>query len=330
MKWLKTTLISAAITFPFTASIAKQETWPTTTVKLVVPYPAGSSNDLLARLLAPRLEKKYGQTFIVENKPGASGAIGISEVARAKPDGYTILVVSNSMVTNLAIPDQVKYDVFRDFEPISQAAVMPVVMVTNQELPVKNVSELVTLAKSEPGKLSFGSSGAGGPHHLTAELFQSVTGTEFLHVPYKGQSPILMDLLANRINAAFVTLGPALPYIQSGQLTSMGVIGKERSSIAADIPTLAEQGVEGLDLSWWLGVFVPKGTPASIVASLSESMAQFNDESDLQQQLNSNALNYVGDSPAEFSDELGREIAMWKKLAKEIGLTQGGDHVSGK
>jgi tripartite-type tricarboxylate transporter receptor subunit TctC len=304
--------------------------WPSQPVKLVVPFPPGSSNDLVGRLLAQHLEHKFGKSFIVENKPGASGAIGIMEVARAKPDGHTILVVSSSMVTNLTIPDQAKYDVLKDFEPISLVAAMPVVMVTDQALQVKNVEGLIKRAKSAPGQLSYGSSGLGSPHQLTAALFQSATDTQFLHVPYKGQNPILMDLLADRINVAFVTLGPALPYIKSGQLTAMGLIGKSRSPTAPDIPTLNEQGIKGIDVTWWLGVFAPAGTPSDIVDALAGAIAELKNSPEAQKQLNDNALNFVGSSPAQFSKDLAHEIAVWKDVARKVGVSEGNDNVVSK
>lgn len=322
MKWFHATLISflALATMAPTAHAAQ---WPEHTVKLIVPFPPGSSNDVLARLLAKELEHEFKKPFVVENKPGASAAIGIGDVARAEPDGYTVLVVSNSMVTNLATPGQVKYDVFRDFEPVTLAAKMPVVMVTRGALPIKNIDELIALAKSEPEQLSYGSSGSGSPHHLTSELFQSVTDTKLLHVPYKGQNPILMDLLAGRIDVGFITLGPALPHIQSGELTLMGLIGDERSDTAPSLPTLAEQGIKGVNVDWWLGVFVPKNTPEDIVKTLNHAIAKLSDAKHLKPTLNANALDFVGGTSAEFAQDLEQEIDTWQDVAKRIGLTNG-------
>ncbi|TEA79047.1 Bug family tripartite tricarboxylate transporter substrate binding protein [Allopusillimonas ginsengisoli] len=301
---------------------AQSAQWPQSTVKLVVPFPPGSSNDSFARILSQALQEKTGQTFIVENRPGASGSIGIREVAQAKPDGHTVLVVSNSMVTNLTLPNQVNYDVFRDFEPVSMAATLPVVMVVNGGLPVANISEFIALAKKEPGTLKYGSSGTGSPHQLTAELFQSLTGTRLLHVPYKGQNPILMDLLAGRIDVAFLTLGPSLQYIEAKKLTSMGMLGEERTELAPDIPTLEENGVKGLDMGWWLGVFLPKGTNPEIVDALGQDIVRLSNDDAFKKKLKQVSIGAVGSTPAEFRSALKREIETWKKVAKAAGIKE--------
>ncbi|MCC6197703.1 MAG: tripartite tricarboxylate transporter substrate binding protein [Burkholderiales bacterium] len=296
--------------------------WPVRDVKIVVPYPPGSSNDAIGRFLADGFQKKFGRTFIVENKPGASGSIGINEVARSKPDGYTILVVSNSMVTNLVSPSGVGYEVFRDFEPVSLAGTMPIVLVVNPELKIRTVDEFIAQAKAKPGHLKYGSSGEGSPHQLTMELFKSITGTDLLHVPYKGQAPILVDLLAGRIDAAFVTLGPAVRFIKVGKLDAIGMLGSERSKLAPDIPTLKELGVKGMDLEWWLGVFVPKGTDQSIVKQIAEGVQDLSSQAAYAKALEGASIVPVGDRPEQFSSMLKREIAVWKDVAGKIHFTE--------
>lgn len=321
-KWIKClsmTFLGAVLASPV---VALAEQWPSQTVNIVVPYPPGSSNDMLGRLLADSYSKKFNQTFVVANRPGASGAVGITEVAQAKADGNTILVVSNSMVTNLSLPDQIRYDVFRDFEPVSLAGTMPVVMVTNPKVPAKNVEELIKVAKEKPGEYKYGTSGVGSPHQLTSELFQSVTGTDFLHVPYKGQSPVITELIAGRLDMGFVTLGPVLQYIQDGTLTAMGMLGDERSSLAPNIPTLDEEGVHGLDFGWWLGVFVPKGTDPSIVDALAKETAHLMKDETFQEKLHNVRIAPVGSTPDEFTASLKQEIDTWKKVAQDAGISK--------
>ncbi|NYT77762.1 tripartite tricarboxylate transporter substrate binding protein [Alcaligenaceae bacterium] len=315
---LSMTFLGTVLAIP---TIASADQWPSRAVTIVVPYPPGSSNDMLGRLLAESYSKKFNQTFLVENRPGASGSVGITEVAKAKADGYTVLVVSNSMVTNLSLPDQVRYDVFRDFEPVSLAGTLPVVMVTNPKVPGKTVQELIKAAKEKPGDYKYGSSGIGSPHQLTSELFQSLTATDFLHVPYKGQSPIITELIAGRLDIGFVTLGPVLQYLQDGTLNAMGMLGDERSSLAPNIPTLGEAGVHGLDFGWWLGVFLPKGTDPSIVDALAKETAYLTkDNKPFQEKLQNVRIAPVGSTPAEFKASLQYEIDTWKKVAKEAGI----------
>ncbi|NYT77763.1 tripartite tricarboxylate transporter substrate binding protein [Alcaligenaceae bacterium] len=297
---------------------AQADQWPSRTVTIVVPYPPGGSNDMIARLLADAYGTKFNQTFVVENRPGASGTVGISEVARAKADGYTLLVAANSMVTNLTAPSNVRYNVLRDFEPISMAAALPVVMVINPKIPANNVKELIELAKKDPGGLKCGSTGVGSPQQLTSQLFQSETGTKFLQVPFKGQAATVTELLGGRLEVGFITLGPALQYIQTGALKAIGILGSERNSLAPEIPTLVEQGVAGMDLGWWVGVFAPKDTDTAIVNALAEETAFLTQKDEaFQQRLQSASLIPIGSTAQEFKKSLGQEIDTWMKVAKE-------------
>jgi tripartite-type tricarboxylate transporter receptor subunit TctC len=248
---------------------ARAEDFPTRTVALVVPYAPGGSTEILARIIAQNLGPRLGQSVIVENRPGAGTVIGASSVAKAEPDGYTLLMVTPTpMAINVRVHKQLPYDPATDFVPLVMVAAAPFVLIVNADLPVHSVKELIAYAKERPGKLSYGSGGVGAPHHLYAELFKSMTGIELTHVPYKGSLPALNDVLAGHIELMFCDVPPAAGQIKAGKVRALGVTTKARLAAFPDIPPISEAGVPGFEVSGWFMVVAPSKTPPAVVAKL--------------------------------------------------------------
>ncbi|MDC7789318.1 tripartite tricarboxylate transporter substrate binding protein [Rhodoplanes sp. TEM] len=271
-----TRLIAAALAAALTlvAPPVRAQSWPTQPVKIVVPFPAGGTTDILARLVADQLSAKWGQTVVVDNRGGASGTVGSEQVAKSPPDGYTLMITATHHVINPSLFKQLRYDTRADFTPLALIASVPNVLVVHPSLPAGSVQELIALARKEPGKLNFGSAGTGGANHLSGELFAFQTGIKITHVPYKGAAPALNDLLGGHIPMMFDSLPGVVSHIQAGNLRALGVTSRTRAAAAPDIPTLDEAGVKGFEATAWFGLYGPAKMPEAVVSKISADVRE--------------------------------------------------------
>lgn len=307
--------LAAAATMGIAGASAQDgANWPERPVTIVVPYNPGGSTDAVARLIAPALSDALGQPFVVENKPGASGTIGTDLVAKADPDGYTMLVHTSVIAIHPAFKTNLTYDTEADLAPVSVVATGPFVLNVNPELPVDDVAGLVAYAKEHPGELNFGSAGAGSSGHLITELFMNETGTEMVHIPYGGGGPSQVGLMANEVQVVFDTL-TSVPFIKDGRIKALAVTSAERWKDLPDVPTIAEQGFESAAVTIWIGAFMPAGTPEAIVDKAAKAIDDTLKDEALVDKLFHVGLVPVGGTPAEAKETLDSDIARWKKLA---------------
>ena len=304
------------------AAHAQQATnsYPDRPIKLIVPFAAGGPTDLVARIMANAMEKDLKQVIIVENKPGGGSNIGTEIVARAKPDGYTLLLGTIANTTNMSIYNNLNYDTERDFVHITQFMSSPSVLVVNPSLPIKNLKELIAYAKANPGKLSYATSGAGGSTHFAAEMLRLRTGIDILHVPYKGAAPALNDVLGGNVSMGFMTTAGALPSIAAGRLRPIAVAGLTRLPQLPDVPTMAEAGIPDFEVSSWNGLFAPAGTPPAIIAKLSAAAQKALALPDVQKQFEQHAAQVVGGSPEQFKQYVKAEIEKWRRVAAAANI----------
>ena len=288
---------------------------------MIIPYPPGGPTDILGRIVAQNLTEKLGQQVVVENKPGASGMIGADLVAKAPPDGYTLLANASIHVINPSLYKNPTYDAIKDFTPVSLIADVPLVLVVAPELPVKSVKDLIALAKSSSGKLNFASSGNAAAPHLAGEAFKIATGVDMQHVPYKGSGPALTDLMGGQVQLMFDSLPSSISHVKSGKLRAIAVTTAKRSSALPNVPTIAESGVPGFDISTWYGIWAPAGTPKEIVSKLSGEIAKIVKIPDVRERLAGLGAEPVGNSPDEFAAYCRSELAKWAKIVKASGAT---------
>jgi tripartite-type tricarboxylate transporter receptor subunit TctC len=264
-----------ALAAPPLSATSHAQVYPDRTVRIVVPFPAGGSNDVIARLIAQKLSEALGEQFIIENRSGAGGNTGADSVAKSPPDGYTLLLSApGPLVVNQTLYDRLGYDPAKDFAPIALVAVVQIVLMVNPSVPANNVGELIALAKKEPGTINFGSSGIGSTSHLAGELLKSMAGIDILHIPYRGAAPAMSDLIGGHIPMLFDNMPAVLPQVIGKQVRALAVAGSERASALPDVPTIAESGVPGFDASAWFGLVAPARTPAPILAKLSEEVGK--------------------------------------------------------
>jgi tripartite-type tricarboxylate transporter receptor subunit TctC len=294
---------------------AAQAAYPTKTVTVVVPFPAGGSSDMVGRVLAQKMGEKLGGTFIVENKPGATGSIGAAFVKNAPADGYTLLVSSLAVfVVNPHLQKSLAYDPSKDFELLSVAVQAPNVLVANPAFPANNVAELIAYLKKNPGAVSFASSGAGSSDHLTAELFWQQTGTTGLHVPYKGGAPAIQDLVAGHANVSFQNINAVITQIQSGKLKALAITSANRSPLLPNVPTLAESGVKNAEVYSWQAVAAPKGLPADVKAKLHGAIVDTLRDPDTAKKMTDLGFEIVANTPEQFARFQQQELARWKAV----------------
>ncbi|KQP19594.1 tripartite tricarboxylate transporter substrate binding protein [Pseudorhodoferax sp. Leaf265] len=310
---MKKLLAAMACTLSLVAGA--QTTWPDKPVTIVVPFPAGGSTDMVARAMALQMGTALGQSFIVDNKPGATGTIGAGFVKRAAPDGYTLLVSSlGAFVVTPHLVKSVPYDATKDFDYISVPVQAPNVLVASPKQKERTLAEVIALLKANPGKVSFASSGNGSSDHLSAEVFWQQSGTEGLHVPYKGGAPAINDLLGGQVDFSFQNVNAVLPHIKAGKLHAIAVTGDKRSPVLPDVPTLAEAGVKGAEVYSWQGLAAPKGLPAAVKDKLAKAaVASMNDPA-VKQRMLEQGLEIVASTPAEFTAFQAKEWARWKTL----------------
>lgn len=310
-------LAAGCASLPLAAPAA--DAFPSKPITMVVPYPPGGPTDIVARLVAAEMSKTIGQNIVVDNKPGASGMIGADLVARAAPDGYTFLANASLHVINPYIYASMRYDAFKDFEPITQLADVPLVLVVPQTSKVRTVQDLVAQGKAQP--LNFGSAGSASAQQLAGESFKVRSGLPMQHVPYKGSAPALTDLVGGQIQLMFDSMPSAMPFIKSGKLRAVAVTTARRVDELPDVPTMAESGFPGFDISTWYGLWAPKGTPPAIVAKLSEHAARALKQPNVVTQYAGLGAKPVGSDPAEFSRFNVSEGEKWRDIVKAAQIT---------
>ena len=315
------TFLTATLALAVLSEPALTQQYPSRPVTFVVPYQAGGGTDTMARLLAGRLEKRLGQPFVVENKPGAASSLGAAYVAKAAPDGYTImLATSSTMAINVSIYKKLAYDPTKDLTPVALFARIPFLLVVNPETPVHSVADLVRLAKDRKGGLPFGSNGHGGAGHLNMALFNTMTDTEMTHVPYKGLSPALNDTVAGHVKVMFGDFGTAYPLVKAGKLRALGVSTRQRIDAAPEIPPLNEAGLPGYDVSSWFMVVAPGGTPKEIISKLNAELRAILSEEEIVANVNRRGLiPVVSGPPEELQAFVTSEIVRWAEVVKKAG-----------
>ncbi|MEN9891824.1 MAG: hypothetical protein RLY78_2119 [Pseudomonadota bacterium] len=304
------------------APSAQAQTWPAKPVTLLVPFPPGGSTDSIARAIGPKLQERFGQTFLVDNKAGATGTIGATQVKRAPADGHTLMVTSlGPLVIAPHLIKATAYDAQKDFDLLTVAVQAPNVLVVPAASPFKSTADVVAALKAQPDKVSFASSGNGSSDHLTAELFWLQTGTSGLHVPYKGGAPAISDLLGGQVEASFQNVNAVLQHIRGGKLRALAVTGDKRSAVLPQVPTLAESGVKGADVYSWQAVVAPKGLPADVKAKLHDALVDALKDPKISQQFTSVGLEIVASTPEAFAAFMARENARWKQLIETRKIT---------
>jgi len=304
----------------FVAATAQAQTWPVKAVRLVVPFAAGGSTDIIGRTLGQKLNEMWGQPVVVDNRPGGSTVIGTDVVAKSPPDGYTLLVTPAPFTIVPSLIAKLPYDPAKDFEPITLINTTPLVIVVNPSVPAKSIKELIALAKSRPGALNYGSSGSGGSNHLAGELFNAMTGVKMIHIPYKGNAPALTDLIGGHVDVVFNGLTSAMPFIKSGKLRALAVTSLARTGSLPDMPTLDELGLKGFQAVAWNGLTAPARTPKDIIAKINSDALKVVRSAELVERLKAEGSDPVGNSPAEYSAFLRNEIAKWAKVIKSAGV----------
>ena len=319
MKFLTLLAAAAVVAAPF-ASVA-QEKWPTQNITFLVPFPPGGPTDIMARLLSTPLGAKLGTTVVVENRAGASGNIGSGAVARAKPDGYTILLAtSGNMSVNQILFKNLNYDPIKDFAPIIQISKFPLVLEVKSDSPIKSLSEYLSFAKANPTKVSFGSAGNGTPQHLCPELIKKMTGASLQHVPYKGASPAVTDLLGGQIFSMCDIIVGSIKYIQGGQLRPLAVSTKTRAAILPDVPTMDEAGLKGFDYFAWHGIVAPAKTPPAIIARYNTALNEIFNDPDFRKKWEAIGSEVIGGSASNFSALILSEADRLGALVKGLGV----------
>jgi tripartite-type tricarboxylate transporter receptor subunit TctC len=296
------------------------DTYPSQPIKWVVPFPPGGAMDTMARTLGESLSVSMKQPVVIENRPGAGGAIGSGMVAKAAPDGHTMMIVSIGHAVNPSIYPKLSYDATKDFEPVSLVGIVPNLLVAHPSVKANNVKELIALAKAQPGKLTYASAGNGTTVHLAAELFNSMAGVDIMHVPYKGSAPAVTDLMGGQVDIMFDSLSSAKPYVESGKLKALAVTTVKRSSVFPNVPTIAESGIPGYELSGWYAVFVPAKTPKAIVDRLNAELVKALKQASVRARFAQIGAEPVGSSPQELANTLKTETTRWAKIVRERNI----------
>ena len=301
------------------AGAAAAQGYPAKPVRVVVPFPAGGGIDTVARLLSPRLSEMIAQPIVIDNRVGASGTIGTDAVAKAAPDGYTLLATFASHALNASLYSKLPYDTERDFAPITLIATVPNILVITPSLPVKSVKELIALAKRRPGELLYASIGPGTPAHLSAELFNTMAGVKMTHVPYKGAAASIVALISGESQLTFTTVLIALPHVQSGRLRALGVGSLKRSAVMRDVPTIDEAGLKGYESIAWYGLLAPAKTPAAILDLWQRDTVKALQIPEVRDRLLAQGAEPVGSTPAQFAAVIGDDMRKWGRIVRETG-----------
>lgn len=298
------------------------QSYPSKPVRMVLTMPPGPSLDMIARLIANKLTEAWKQPVVVENRPGSGGNVGAIVVAKAEPDGYTFLIPTTGIAISPSIYRKLPYDPLKDFVPVSQIYTLSFVMVVHPSVPANTVNELVAYAKANPARLNYGSSGAGGTPHLAAELFKSLTGTDIVHVPYKGVAPMNVALITNEVQVIFTPLVDAQQFMKAGKMRALAVTGKGRSPLMPEVPTLVEAGLRDYELPNWIGLFAPAGTPREIVIKLHAELARILAQPEIRDRIINMGNEVVGSSPDEFAAVYKADVAKFARIIKDARIPQ--------
>lgn len=312
-------LVGASACFGLLVTAARAQVYPDRPVWLVVPFAAGGPTDVVARLLSQRLAEKWKQPVIIDNKPGGGANLGAVQVARSKPDGYTLLMTTPALATAQTLYPAMKLDPLKDFVPISNVAQTAPILVVNPSVEASSVQQLVALAKKSPGSLAFASPGAGTPLHLTGEMFRLMADIDVLHLPYKGSSPALTDLLGGRVAYMFDSPITSLPFVRSGRLRALAVGSQTRSALAPEVPTLAEVGLPAFNALFWYALFAPSGTPQALVDKIALDVGTLVKQPDISSRLLALGAEPVGNTSQEFAVEFAKDIQRWSDVARTSG-----------
>jgi len=318
MKHLPRLVVLSVLSIVFTGAV---QAYPTKPLRLVVGFSPGGSTDVTARILAERMSASMGQQLVVDNRAGAGGNIGADLVAKSNPDGYTILMATTGvMAFNHYLYAKLPYSAERDLAPVTQIGALPLILVVPASLPVKSVKDLIALAKSQPGKYSFGSSGVGGTTHVTAELFKALAKIDIVHVPYKGSGQMMGDLLGGQVQIAFDQIASSIAHVKSGRLRALGITTAKRSTLLPDMPTIAEAGVPGYEATSWNGFAVPAGTPKAIISRLQQETQKAVNLPEVKEKLFGLGIEAIAGTPEQFAALIKSERAKWVPLLKKIGV----------
>ena len=301
------------------AAGAMAQPYPSKPIRFVVPFPPGGGNDLLARITAGKMAESLGQPVVIENRPGASGQVGTQYVARAAPDGYTIVTAGTPLTVSQALAKSMPYDVLKDFTPISLMVLQPNVLVIHPSVPAQSLKELIALAKAQPGKLNYAVGSNGSAPHLASELLKWMAGIDIVHVPYNGAAPALNAVLAGEVTMAFDNPATSIGHIKAGKLRALGVSGRARAPQMPDVPTVAEGGLAGFEINSWFGVLAPANTPAPIADRLSAEFAKALKNPEVRERLTQQGFTVVGGSGTQFGEHLRNDIVNWKRIIDMSG-----------
>ncbi len=312
-------LFSALFASVLSAPAQSADSYPVKPVRLVTPFPPGGGTDILARALAPRMSESLGGSVIVENRAGAGGLVGIEAVAKAAPDGYTLLLVSGSLTIIPSLFPNVRYDPVKDFTPVTLATRQPYIAVVHPSLPAKNIRELIALARARPGQVTYASAGSGGAGHLGMELLKTMLKVNIVHIPYKGSGPALIDVLGGHVSLMFASAPSAMPHIKTGRLRALAMTGSQQSAAVPGVPTIAESGLPGFETYGWYGVLAPAGTAPPIIARVHGAIIKAMAAPEVMERIVADGSEAVAGTPEQFADYIKRDIPKWAKVIKESG-----------
>ncbi len=316
-----TAIAASTAALAATCGVVQAQAWPSKPVRLIVPFPPGGGNDVIARAVAQKLGDRLGQAVVVENRAGANGIVGLQAMMQAAPDGHTIAVgAAGPLAVNPSLYDKLPYDPLKDFAPITNLVNFPLLLVTHPSVAAKTTRELVALAKAQPGKLHYSSPGSGNSGHLAGELFNTMAGVKTVHVPYKGQGPALTDLIAGQVQMLYSSIPSVLPHVRQGQLNAIAVGSAKRIPSLPDIPTIAESGVPGYEAYSWVGMVAPAATPRVVVQRLNREIVEILKEKDVAEKLNGQGALPVGDSPEQFASYIKAEIDKWGAVVRSSNI----------
>lgn len=314
---MKTTILIAAFLAAAVPAAAAAQAYPSRPIRLIVAFPPGGSVDAVARVVAPRLSESLGQPVVIENRSGASGNIGTELVARAKPDGYTLIIHTIPFVANAHLYERMPYDPLADFAPVSLLCSSPAVLVVHPSVPAHSVAELLALARSKPGVLNYSAAGAGTNPHIAGELFNMLGNVDIVAVQYKGGGPALVAVLGGEVGITFQNISEAVPHVSSGRLRALGVTSAKRAAALPEVPTIAESGVPGYEFTTWHGVLAPKGTPRDVVLLLNAKLVSVLHSPEISARFAQMGLDVIASTPEEFSEHLKKELDKWGRVIRE-------------
>ncbi len=313
MKWFAALALAAA------SAAASAQVYPHKTIRMIVPFPAGGPTDIIARTVGQKLTDSMGQAVVIDNRGGSGGNIGADIVAKAAPDGYTLLMAIVSFAINPSLYSKLSFDPVKDFAPIARTGAATIIFVASPSVGAKTIKDMIALAKAKPKQYNFGSPGSGTPHHLAGELLNATAGIELTHIPYKGAAPAIADLLGGQVNTAFVSLPAALPHVKAGKLVGLGITSPGRSAVAPDLPTFAEAGLGGYALENWYGALAPAGTPKDVINKLNVEIVKALQLPEVKERLTSQGFETRTSTPDEFAVYLKTEIVKWAGIVKASG-----------